>query len=50
MSNQELYETVGGAISYTSSGFINAISRLLSTVLSIGQVVGTVIRKSIKSK
>ena len=48
INNSELYETIGGAVNYTSSGFLNAVSRILSTLLSIGQVCGTIIYKAIK--
>ncbi len=45
----ELYEIVGGG-SFANSSFLNAISRFLSTALSIGQTVGSTIRRIIDKK
>ena len=44
MTDNELKLVVGGA----SAALINALSRAASTLLTIGQIVGTALRKLIK--
>ncbi len=42
LNEVELYEVKGGAITAT---FLNAVSRAVSTILTLGQTVGTAIRR-----
>ncbi len=46
VEKEELYEIKGGAFSLTSTA-INAISRVVTTFLKFGQVVGSSIRRAI---
>ena len=46
LSNIELYEIKGGSFSLSVSA-LNAVARLMSTLLKIGQVVGSNIRRGI---
>lgn len=49
LTDNELYEVIGGATSTTSS-LINAVSKLFSTVLDIGRALGSSIRYAINGK
>lgn len=49
LSNTELYLVRGGALNISAS-FLNAISRTISTLLSLGQVIGSTIRRAISRK
>ena len=44
MTDNELKQVVGGV----SAALINALSRAASTLLTIGQIVGTALRKLLK--
>ena len=47
LTEQELYNITGGELTST---MINAASRLISTLLYLGQVVGSAIRRGISGK
>lgn len=47
LTNEELICIRGGGISAT---LVNAVSRLVGTLLNLGQLVGTSIRRSISKK
>lgn len=49
LTDNELYEVIGGATSTTSS-IINSITKLLSTVLDIGRTIGSSLRYAISGK
>ncbi len=44
MTNEELHNIYGGAVSYTSASFLNAISRGIEALYSLGRACGTAIR------
>ena len=46
LKSDELYQIRGGGLSLTSSA-INAISRVVSTFLKLGQIVGSSVRRAI---
>ncbi len=46
LTNKELYAVIGGAVTINAT-FINAISRIFTTVLKVGQTIGTVIRRAL---
>ena len=47
MSDIELYEIYGGATRVSINGtLLNAISRMLSTVMAVGRVIGSAIRRA----
>lgn len=48
LTEQELYNITGGG--ELTSTMINAASRLISTLLYLGQVVGSAIRRGISGK
>ena len=43
LENKELYNVKGGAINYT---MLSAIARVASTIFSIGQAVGSAVRRA----
>ena len=43
LENKELYSIKGGAINYT---MLNTIARIASTIFSIGQAVGSAVRRA----
>ena len=47
LSNQELYEINGGAV---TASLLNAISRTISTALNLGQIIGSAIRRAFSKK
>ena len=47
LNNNELMQINGGAI---SASFINALSRAATTLLNLGQIVGTTIRRFFSKK
>jgi len=47
LSNDELINIKGGAFSST---LLNSVSRLIETLLKLGQTVGTAIRRSVSKK
>ena len=47
LTNEELINIKGGGITAT---LINSLSRLIDTLLNLGQVVGSSIRRSISKK
>ena len=47
LSKEELFEVKGGGITAT---LLNSISRLVETLLNLGQLVGSSIRRSISKK
>ncbi len=49
LENQELYMISGGSFSLTSTA-INAVSRLVSTFMKLGQLVGSSIRRAVTKK
>lgn len=44
MENKELYEIRGGASATT----INAIARVINTILSLGQMIGSAIKRKLQ--
>lgn len=48
LTEVELYDVVGGAT--VTSTFINAASRFITTIFTLGQTVGSAIRRSIARK
>lgn len=47
MSNQELFEIKGGAV---SGNFLNYLSKLITTILDIGRTIGSAIAYMKKGK
>ena len=47
LQNNELYSIKGGAFNYT---MLNAIARIASTMYSIGQAVGSAVRRITSKK
>lgn len=47
LKDEELFEVKGGGISAT---LLNSISRLVDTILNLGQLVGSAIRRSFSKK
>ena len=47
LSKEELFEVRGGGITAT---LLNSLSRLVDTLLNLGQLVGSSIRRSISKK
>lgn len=45
LNDIELLEIQGGAVSTLNSTFINAIARLINTVLDLGRVIGSNIKR-----
>lgn len=50
MTNEELIEVNGGASSYTSATFLNAIARGIDACYTIGRACGTAIRMLFSQK
>lgn len=50
MSSEELYNVIGGAVSYTSATFLNAIARGINSLYNIGRASGTALRMLITGK
>lgn len=50
MTNEELNQVVGGAVSFTSAAFLNAISRGIEACYAIGRACGTALRMLIKKQ
>lgn len=46
MENKELYEIRGGASATT----LNAIARVINTLVSIGQMIGSAIKRKLQGK
>ncbi len=46
LKNKELLQVIGGAVTINAT-FINALSRAFTTIIKIGQTIGTVIRRSL---
>lgn len=46
MDNKELYEIIGGANAST----INAIARVINTIISIGQMIGSAIKRKLRGE
>lgn len=44
LNNRELMQITGGAITAT---FINAISRAVNTIVKLGQIIGSALRRTI---
>ena len=47
LSNEEMLNVRGGGVTAT---LLNSISRLVETVLNLGQIVGSSIRRSLSKK
>lgn len=47
MTNEELITVRGGGITAT---LLNSVSRLVETILNLGQIVGSSIRRSVSKK
>lgn len=47
MNNKQLIEINGGAL---NAAFLNAAARLFSTILDLGQTLGSAIRRAINGK
>ena len=47
LTNEELYNLKGGGI---TASLLNAISRTISTMLNLGQVIGSAIRRVMSKK
>ena len=50
MTKEELNNVIGGAVSYTSASFLNALSRGIEALYSIGRACGTALRMLIIGK
>lgn len=50
MTNEELIKVNGGASSYTSATFLNAIARGIDACYTIGRACGTAIRMLFSQK
>ena len=50
MTNEELYNINGGAVSYTSATFLNAIARGIDACYTIGRACGSAVRMLITGK
>lgn len=50
MTNEELNQVIGGAVSYTSAAFLNAISRGIGVCYDIGKACGTALRMLISKQ
>ncbi len=50
MTNEELISTVGGATSYTSASFINALARGVNVLYGLGRALGSAIRMSFSKR
>lgn len=46
MENKELYEIRGGASATT----LNAIARVINTLISLGQMIGSAIKRKLQGK
>jgi len=50
MNNNELINTIGGAVSYTSASFLNAVARGINAFYNLGKSIGTAIKTVISGK
>lgn len=50
MTDKELHETKGGAISFTSASWLSALSKGINTLYNLGRSIGTSFRMIISGK
>jgi len=50
MNQEELVNTVGGATSYTSATFINALARGMNVLYGLGRALGTALRMTFSKR
>lgn len=50
MTEKELNNIIGGAVSYTSASFLNAISRGIGALYDLGRACGSAIRMIITGR
>lgn len=50
LKEEELKKIEGGAVSYTSAAFLNAISRGINTCYNLGRTCGTALKYLLKGK
>lgn len=50
MNNNELINTIGGAVSYTSASFLNALARGINALYNLGKSLGSAMKTVISGK